>query len=57
MLSVNAKQANQYTLQNRLKLISGGREYFDLLLELIAAATESIHLQTYINYLPILLPV
>ncbi len=33
---------------NRVKLVRGGKEYFDLLLELINRATESIHLQTYI---------
>ncbi len=33
---------------NRVKLVRGGKEYFDLLLELINKANESIHLQTYI---------
>jgi cardiolipin synthase len=33
---------------NNARLIRGGREYFDLLLELISNARESIHLQTYI---------
>ncbi|OSZ77620.1 hypothetical protein CAP36_14705 [Chitinophagaceae bacterium IBVUCB2] len=33
---------------NNIKLIAGGKEYFDLLIELISQATESIHLQTYI---------
>jgi cardiolipin synthase len=33
---------------NRVKLVRGGKEYFDLLLELINKASESIHLQTYI---------
>lgn len=31
-----------------MRLISGGREYFDLLLQLINQAVDSIHLQTYI---------
>ncbi|WP_276504750.1 phospholipase D-like domain-containing protein [Terrimonas pollutisoli] len=31
-----------------MRLISGGKEYFDLLLQLIDQAVESIHLQTYI---------
>lgn len=31
-----------------MRLISGGREYFDLLLQLINQAIDSIHLQTYI---------
>lgn len=33
---------------NKAKLVHGGKEYFDLLLELINQATESIHLQAYI---------
>jgi len=33
---------------NKIKLIRGGREYFDLLIKLIDEARESIHLQTYI---------
>jgi cardiolipin synthase A/B len=33
---------------NRVKLVRGGREYFDLLLQLIHSAKEFIHLQTYI---------
>jgi cardiolipin synthase len=33
---------------NKAKLVRGGKEYFDLLLNLINQATESIHLQTYI---------
>ncbi len=34
--------------RNKVKLIRGGKEYFDLLLQLINQAVESIHLQTYI---------
>jgi cardiolipin synthase len=37
-----------YTEQNKVKLVRGGKTYFDLLLQLINDATESIHLQTYI---------
>ncbi|HEX5652071.1 MAG TPA: phospholipase D-like domain-containing protein [Chitinophagaceae bacterium] len=37
-----------YTAQNKVRLVKGGREYFDLLLQLIDEAQESIHLQTYI---------
>ena len=37
-----------YTALNKIKLIHGGKEYFDLLLHLINQATDSIHLQTYI---------
>jgi cardiolipin synthase len=38
----------EYSDLNKVQLIRGGRDYFDLLLELINRATESIHLQTYI---------
>jgi cardiolipin synthase A/B len=37
-----------YYVQNRIKLVKGGREYFDLLECLINEAKSSIHLQTYI---------
>ena len=39
---------SDYTTNNKVKLVRGGREYFDLLLKMIADAKESIHLQTYI---------
>jgi cardiolipin synthase len=34
--------------RNKVKLVRGGREYFDLLKKLIGQATTSIHLQCYI---------
>ncbi len=37
-----------YTGNNKVKLIRGGKDYFDLLIQLINQATDSIHLQTYI---------
>lgn len=37
-----------YTARNKVQFIHGGKPYFDLLLELINKATDSIHLQTYI---------
>lgn len=37
-----------YTACNKVKLIRGGKAYFDLLLRLVEEAKESIHLQTYI---------
>lgn len=37
-----------YTIRNRLQLIRGGRGYFDCLLNMIANAKDTIHLQTYI---------
>ena len=48
MKTRNAGSGKKYSSRNRVKLIRGGKEYFDLLLELINNATESIHLQTYI---------
>lgn len=33
---------------NKTSLVHGGRQYFDLLLQLIDAATDTIHLQVYI---------
>lgn len=38
----------RFNAKNKANVIRGGRKYFDLLLELINNATESIHLQTYI---------
>lgn len=46
--SNNQKQSPEYSSRNKIKLIHGGKEYFDQLLQLINQATESIHLQTYI---------
>lgn len=37
-----------YTLQNTPQLVKGGKRYFDLLLELINGARQSIHFQVYI---------
>ena len=48
MYVLNKKNSTGYSTQNKVKLIHGGKEYFDLLLNLINKATESIHLQTYI---------
>ncbi len=45
---VKQKISPEYSARNKIKLIRGGKEYFDLLLHLINNATESIHLQTYI---------
>ena len=42
------KRLSEYTPGYKVRLIRGGKEYFDLLLHLINKATESIHLQTYI---------
>ena len=45
---VKRKTSPEYSARNKIKLIRGGKEYFDLLLHLINKATDSIHLQTYI---------
>lgn len=37
-----------YTSMNRVKLVRGGKSYFDCLVQMIENAKESIHLQTYI---------
>ncbi len=42
------RKSDNYTQLNRVSIINGGRSYFDLLLELINAAREEIHLQVYI---------
>ena len=46
--SKGKKNATGYCENNKVKLIHGGKEYFELLLSLIQKATETIHLQTYI---------
>ncbi|MEO6949633.1 MAG: phospholipase D-like domain-containing protein [Ginsengibacter sp.] len=43
-----SKHSNNYTASNRVKLTRGGKQYFDLLLQLIHEARESIHIQTYV---------
>lgn len=40
--------AHDYTTDNKVKLVRGGKEYFDLAVKLIENAKEEIHLQTYI---------
>jgi cardiolipin synthase A/B len=46
----NVKEINTIKpiTRDKIKLIRGGKEYFDLLIQLINEAGESIHLQTYI---------
>jgi phosphatidylserine/phosphatidylglycerophosphate/cardiolipin synthase-like enzyme len=41
------KQFNTPFASHQEKLVRGGKEYFELLIELINTANESIHLQTY----------
>jgi cardiolipin synthase A/B len=37
-----------YSRQNKVQLVRGGKPYFDCLMQMIANAKDSIHLQTYI---------
>jgi cardiolipin synthase A/B len=37
-----------YTIQNQVKLIRGGKAYFQILAQMIEGARDSIHFQTYI---------
>ncbi len=48
MYTGNRKATANFTFRNKTKLIRGGKPYFDLLLQLINRAEETIHLQTYI---------
>jgi len=40
--------AHQYTDNNKVTLVPGGKEYFDLLLQMIGQAKDTIHFQVYI---------
>lgn len=42
------KLSASYTSLNKVRLIRAGKPYFDCLLQMIASAQQSIHLQTYI---------
>ena len=48
MNSDKAKLFNNYTENNQVELLCGGKKYFDILFKLIQNAKESIHIQTYI---------
>ena len=48
MKSDIAKLTDNYSKNNQVELILGGKKYFDFLLKLITNAKESIHIQTYI---------
>lgn len=39
---------HDFTANNSVRLVRGGKEYFDLVIQLINDAKETIHLQTYI---------
>ena len=42
-----ANPADDYTHNNRVTLVRGGKPYFDHLVQLISSAEETLHLQTY----------
>ena len=42
------KPASAYSTYNRVKLIRGGKDYFELLKQMIKDARHTVHLQTYI---------
>ena len=44
----DSKTIASYTAHNKVTLIHGGREYFDLLEKMIDQAKDTIHLQVYI---------
>ena len=44
----NRKSRDGYSIWNTVKLVRGGKEYFDCLIQMIVNAKESIHIQTYI---------
>ena len=44
----DSKIIASYTAHNKVTLIHGGREYFDLLEKMIDQAKDTIHLQVYI---------
>lgn len=44
----NSGKKGGYTSLNKIKLVRGGKEYFDCLISMIEKAKESIHLQAYI---------
>jgi cardiolipin synthase A/B len=48
MSTLTHKKKNIFFTKNKIKLVKGGKQYFDLLLALIQKAEESIHLQSYI---------
>src|SRR5437868_6034441 len=42
------RRRETYSSLNKVELIRGGKPYFDRLLEMIAAAKDTVHVQTYI---------
>lgn len=48
MYFTNQNITTGYTTGNKISVIRGGKDYFDLLLQLISKAIDTIHLQVYI---------
>jgi len=48
MSVAHKRTSTGYSDRNKVKLIRGGKDYFDLIVHLINHATDSIHLQVYI---------
>lgn len=48
MLAGKQNVSSKYSERNKIELIRGGTQYFDLITDLIAKANHCIHLQTYI---------
>lgn len=48
MAKASSRLSIGYTRHNIIRLVHGGKEYFDTLIELIGRAEHSIHLQVYI---------
>lgn len=48
MLAGKQNVSSKYSEKNKIELIRGGTQYFDLITDLIAKANHCIHLQTYI---------
>ncbi len=48
MPGTKKNRSSEYTQRNKVTLVRGGKDYFDLLLQLINNAVECIHLQVYI---------
>src|SRR6478736_7047325 len=48
MPAKRVKHPTDYFTHNHVRLVRGGKEYFDLLLQVISEAKTTIHFQTYI---------
>src|SRR6266436_4782277 len=47
-LRFRRRRARGYSVQNKIKLVRGGKPYFDQILEMINQAQEIVQLQVYI---------